>query len=431
MSYPSAVEFLYDLQLHGIKLGLDNIRVLLSALGQPHMRFRTIHIGGTNGKGSTAAMVSQILEAAGYRVGLYTSPHLIDFRERIRINGAPISEGDVTILVAHIRRLVPPELAPTFFEFTTALALLYFAQSHVDVAVLEVGMGGRFDATNVVTPVASAITTVSLDHEEFLGHTLEQIAFEKAGISKSGVPLVIGRLPAPAVDVVRRVAGERGTPLCELNRTFHVVGADPTDFNFQGQAWRLDHLQCGLRASYQMDNVACALALLETAASLDISISGRAVREGLAQVRWPGRFEAVDQSPTVIVDGAHNPEAAHALAQELIQYRVRHVPSQVVVVLGMMRDKQHQTFLKTLLPAVDHVVLTQAAIPRAATVDELALAVRHLVPSAHLVPLPGEALAMAKRLATPDGLVCVTGSLMLVGDVKAFLHGVSVMPVRG
>lgn len=212
MTYSETVAFLYGLQLHGVKLGLETIRALLTRVGEPHRRYPVIHIGGTNGKGSTAALTASVLQAADYRVGLYTSPHLIDFRERIRVGGAMIPEARVSAIVEALRAASAPDLAPTFFEFTTALAFLYFAEEQVDVAVLEVGLGGRFDATNVVEPLATAITTIGLDHEAYLGSTFEAIAFEKAGIMKPAIPVVIGRIGGPARQVIEAEASARRAP---------------------------------------------------------------------------------------------------------------------------------------------------------------------------------------------------------------------------
>ena len=217
MTYSSAVAYLYRLQKHGIKLGLETMTALMVRLGMPQARYRTLHIAGTNGKGSTAAMAAAVLQAAGYRVGLYTSPHLVEFRERIRVNGEMIAESQVAQLTEQLQTLCQPDLSPTFFEYTTAMAFQHFADSGVDVAVLEVGLGGRFDATNVVTPMACAVTTISLDHQEYLGTTLSSIAFEKAGIIKPGVPVVLGRLEDDAWRTIEQVARERQAPVFRLN----------------------------------------------------------------------------------------------------------------------------------------------------------------------------------------------------------------------
>jgi dihydrofolate synthase/folylpolyglutamate synthase len=430
MTYASAVEYLYGLQKHGIKLGLHNIRTILSRLEHPERRCRAIHIAGTNGKGSTAAMTASMLVAADYRVGLYTSPHLVDFRERIRVDGAVISERRVGELVTRIQMLAGADVPLTFFEFTTALAFQYFAETHVDVAVLEVGMGGRFDATNVVEPVATAITTISLDHEEYLGHTIEQIASEKAGIVKPGIPLVAGRLDERAARVIRKAAAEQAAPLHQLGSVFDVRG-EPAAFDYAGIRASHCGLSCRLQGRHQADNAACAIALLEVAESSGVRVQPAAIKRGLASTQWEGRLETVDQHPTVVLDGAHNPEAAGVLAAFLVDFRASHPGSRVALILGMMRDKAHRPFVQILLPHIDELIVTQADIARAASAPELRDVLVDLMPSIRLAPSPGAALTLARRLMTPDDLICVAGSLMLVGDMKALLRGWTLSPVRG
>ncbi len=431
MSYESAIEFLYGLQKHGIKLGLDNMHLLASRLGEPQRHYRILHIGGTNGKGSTAAMAAAILQAAGYRVGLYTSPHLIDFRERIRVNGEPIGAAQVAELTEYLRSVVRGACSPTFFEFTTAMALQHFADTAVDVAVLEVGMGGRYDATNIVEPLVAGITTVALDHEEYLGRTVDAIASEKAGIVKPGVPLIVGSMPTEALTVIETVASQRRAPMWRLNRDFRVEGKSPARFRYDGITFCADELSCTLEGRHQMGNAACALAMIEAAGASGLPVSEAAIRAGLRSVRWEGRLEVVEREPTVLLDGAHNPSAAEVLADYLAQHRCDHPGSRVILVLGMMRDKDHRGFLARLLPVVDEVVLTQADIARAACAEDLRRALADLVPSAHAVPLVADALVLAKRLAAAPDLICVTGSLMLVGDIKALLRGCWPSPLRG
>ena len=431
MTYLSAVTFLYRLQQHGIKLGLETMTVLMGRLGMPQTKYRTLHIAGTNGKGSTAAMTAAILQAAGYRVGLYTSPHLVEFRERIRVNGEMIAESQVTQLTEQLQSVCQPDLFPTFFEYTTAMAFQHFADSGVDVAVLEVGLGGRFDATNVVTPLACAVTTISLDHQEYLGTTISSIAFEKAGIIKQGVPVVLGRLDADAWQTIQQVAQERQAPVFRLHEDFRTEGEGPAQFSYRGLGAQYDGLTCALEGRHQLDNAACALALLEAASPQGIAVTAEAVRAGLHVVDWAGRLEVVDHRPTILLDGAHNPAAAKVLADYLTQSARSHPVRPVVLVLGMMRDKDHQGFVEPLRGLIDEVVLTQADLPRSATAQELRASLDGLLPHPHVMPSLSDAMALARRLATPDGLVCVTGSLMLVGECKAWLRGCGLSPLRG
>ncbi|MEO8046599.1 MAG: folylpolyglutamate synthase/dihydrofolate synthase family protein [Nitrospirota bacterium] len=431
MTYSSAVAYLYRLQQHGIKLGLETIMALTARLGMPQNRYRTLHIAGTNGKGSTAAMAAAMLQAAGYRVGLYTSPHLVDFRERIRVNGEMIPELRVAQLTDQLQALSQPEQSPTFFEYTTAMAFQHFADTAVDVAVLEVGLGGRFDATNVVTPMACAITTIALDHQAYLGSTLSSIAFEKAGIIKPGVPVVLGRLEDDAWRTIEQVARERQAPVFRIGEHFHTEGEEPQQFSYRGLGMRCDGLTCVLAGRHQLDNAACALALLEAAAPQGIVITSEAVRTGLQAVSWAGRLEVVDRRPTILLDGAHNPAAATALADFLTGADRLHPSRPVVLVLGMMRDKDHRGFVEPLRSLVDEVVLTQADLPRSATAQELQSSLGDLLSHPHVMPSLSGAMALARQLATSDGLVCVTGSLMLVGECKAWLHGRVCSPLRG
>ena len=431
MTYSSAVAYLYRLQKHGIKLGLVTMTALMVRLGMPQTQYRTLHIAGTNGKGSTAAMAAAVLQAAGYRVGLYTSPHLVEFRERIRVNGEMIAESRVAQLTEQLQALCQPDLSPTFFEYTTAMAFQHFADSGVDVAVLEVGLGGRFDATNVVMPMACAVTTISLDHQEYLGTTCSSIAFEKAGILKPGVPVVLGRIEDDAWRTIEQAARERQAPVFRLNEDFRTEGEEPQQFSYRGLGMQYDGLTCALEGRHQLDNAACALALLGAAAPKGIAVTAEAVRAGLRAVNWAGRLEVVDRRPTILLDGAHNPAAATALADSLTRSDRSHPSRPVVLVLGMMRDKDHRGFVEPLRDLVDEVVLTQADLPRAATAQELQASLEGLLPHPHLVPAISDAMALARQLATPDGLVCVTGSLMLVGECKAWFHGCGLSPLRG
>jgi dihydrofolate synthase/folylpolyglutamate synthase len=431
MTYSSAVAYLYRLQKHGIKLGLVTMTALMVRLGMPQTRYRTLHIAGTNGKGSTAAMAAAVLQAAGYRVGLYTSPHLVEFRERICVNGEMITESRVARLTEQLQALCQPDLSPTFFEYTTAMAFQHFADSGVDVAVLEVGLGGRFDATNVVTPMACAVTTISLDHQEYLGTTRSSIAFEKAGIIKPGVPVVLGRIEDDAWWTIEQAARERQAPVFRLNQDFRTKGEEPQQFSYRGLGMQYDGLTCALEGRHQLDNAACALALLGAAAPQGIAVTAEAVREGLRVVNWAGRLEVVDRRPTILLDGAHNPAAATALADFLMRSDRSHPSRPVVLVLGMMRDKDHRGFVEPLRSLADEVVLTQADLPRSATAQELRASLEGLLPHPHVVPSVSDAMALARQLATPDGLVCITGSLMLVGECKAWFRGCGLSLLRG
>ncbi|RMH05775.1 MAG: bifunctional folylpolyglutamate synthase/dihydrofolate synthase [Nitrospirae bacterium] len=425
-SYPQALQYLYGLQRHGIKPGLGTISALLARLHDPHQRYRILHIGGTNGKGSVAAMTATILQAANMRVGLYTSPHLNDFRERIRVKQNPIPPERVATLAEQIRMVLSPSLSPTFFEFTTAMAFQHFAEETVDVAVVEVGMGGRFDATNVCNPVGAAITNVALDHEAYLGTTLTAIAREKAGIIKRQVPVVIGPMPHEARRVIEDYATAQRAPLYRYGREFHVSlspenGLDT--FDYQGIRDIYPHLTCALAGRHQLLNAGCAIALLEVSGLLDQGSREAAVRTGLATVKWEGRLETVEVAPRLLLDGAHNPAAAAELAPYLQQLQTRARGGKTLVLVGMMRDKDIQGFLSHLLSVGDVFIFTQINHPRAASVQELHARLCDETKPAYLCPAPGDALSLARRLAAPQDVICVTGSLFLVGYVKRLLCG--------
>ena len=430
MTYTAAVSYLYSLQKHGIKLGLDTMTALVGRLGMPQSRYRSLHIAGTNGKGSTAALTAAMFQAGGYRVGLYTSPHLVEFGERIRVGGRMIPESDIARLTELVKGISEPDLLPTFFEFTTAMALQYFAESQVDLAVLEVGLGGRFDATNVVSPLACAITTIALDHQQYLGSTLESVAFEKAGIIKPNVPVILGRLPGEARDTIERIAVERDAPVFCLGRDFQVEGETPARFKYSGFGLRYDDLSCPLLGTHQLENCACALSLVESARDR-LAIHEPAIREGLREVQWEGRLEVVARDPMTVLDGAHNPAAAKALADYLRTFRLSNPLSRVILVLAMMRDKDHRGFVEFFKGLVDEVVVTQADLKRSATADELLPLVGETWPRARTNTRVSGALGDARHLARPQDLICVTGSLMLVGEVKASLRGCGLSRLRG
>ncbi len=428
--YSATIEYLFNLQKFGIKLGLDTIRSFLKEIDSPHRQYPVIHIAGTNGKGSTAAMVASLFQAAGYRVGLYSSPHLVDFRERIRINGNCISEEHVIALTERLRQIVHGAFTPTFFEFTTAMAFSYFAAEQVDIAVIEVGLGGRFDATNVVEPLATCITTIALDHEQHLGSTLEAIAYEKGGILKKGVPAVIGRMGAEAMRVFHTLSQDLASPLYVLEADFACKVTGPSGWEYSGLAQHYQNIQCPLIGTHQLDNAACALALAELASRQGFLITESHVQAGFESLRWAGRLEIAETQPLLVLDGAHNPAAAQVVADFIDSFRHDHPHSIVILVIGMMRDKDHQTVLSTLVPHVDRVIVTQPSLPRAATVKELN-PLGHSAPEGWAdIPKPSDALQYARTLASPHDLICVTGSLLLVGELTSHMRGESLSPLR-
>ena len=404
--------------------GLGRMERLLDSLGHPERCLRAIHIAGTKGKGSTAAMTAAILQQAGARVGLYTSPHVLCVRERIMIDGQWIPEGRIA---AHLNHLHPyleasrtrgDTYMPTFFETFTVMAFLDFVAQRTDFAVLEVGLGGRLDATNVVTPLACGITHVSFDHTEKLGTTLDSIAGEKAGILKPAVPAVVAPQEPEALAAIRRRAAELRAPVTLVGRDVTFADGDG-DLSVTTPRRTYEALHLPLVGRHQRTNAATAIALAEeAAAAADRPLSVEAVRDGLAAVRWRARIETVAERPTVVVDAAHNVASIRALLATLEQ---RFSYRRLLLVFGIAADKDVDGVLRELAPKAALVVCTRANSPRACPPDDLADRLAALGIEAVACEKPVEALALARQQAQPDDLVCVAGSFYLAGDILAAL----------
>jgi len=419
MTYREAVARVTGLrggEVAGMRPGLERIEALLEAIGHPERSMTLAQIAGTNGKGSVSAMLASILQAAGRKVGFYSSPHLVDLRERIRVNGHPIAEADLADGVEALGTLIA-RLDATMFEALTALALDHFAREGVEVAVLEVGLGGRLDSTTVGRPAVEVITSIDLDHQAYLGATLEAIAAEKAAIIRSGIAISARQEPAAEAVLARRAA-ETGVPLLVeghdlLVRVRHA-SLEGQWLDLEGPGWRVDDVRCALLGSFQPGN-----ALLAAAASRVLGADEGAVRQGLALAHWPGRFQLLHRSPPVVVDGAHNPAGARALAASLATY----FPSErVTFVIGTSEDKDQAGILSALLPLARRMIFAAADHPRA--MDPAALAqVARGVKGGESIPIdtapsPTEALRMAVS-APGTTTVCVAGSLFLIGAILA------------
>ncbi len=424
MTLSECRDYLGHLQHFGIKLGLENIATLCEALGNPQDGFPSVHVAGTNGKGSVSAMLADVLKAHGCRVGLYTSPHLARVEERIRVDGAAIPPRRFRDLLERLKTTIDGLMAggrlayhPTYFEVLTALAFLRFAERNVDVAVLEVGMGGRFDATNVVRPIVSVITTIARDHEKHLGSGLEAIAFEKAGIIKPGIPVVCGVRGGAALRKIRRIAREREAPLIEvfgLGRTFEARAfAGGYRFAYEGERGRYA-FSPALAGRHQGTNAAVAIATAEVLARtwkpLDKSKIVKAVRE----TRWEGRLETVSRRPLVLLDGAHNVEGAEALAVHIREI----VRRPVVLVFAAMKDKDIRSMSHLLFPLCVTVVLTRVPYKRSASPEELAAAAPAFKGKIILEPDTRKAVRLALAESRGRAPVVIAGSLFLIGEVK-------------
>jgi dihydrofolate synthase / folylpolyglutamate synthase len=412
-----AIAWLFDLQKFGIKFGLSSTVNLLKRLRLPYQQGRYIHIAGTNGKGSVAAMLSAILTQAGYRVGLFTSPHLVSFTERFRLADREISPERVLALINEVRQAVADTEPPTFFEFVTAMGLLYFFQEGADPIILETGMGGRLDATNIVHPLVSVITNIGLDHEEHLGHGLRAIAAEKAGIIKPTTPLVTGARQRRVLELFQERCRELAAPCYRGGVDFETRGGAGGKFSYRGLSLRLDGLTVSLKGRHQYRNAALALAVVELLNRADLKVPEAAIREGLTVTRWPGRLEQLAEDPRVYLDGAHNPPAALTLA-EYLKRTADH--GRLLLVMGMMADKDVDTVMARLLPLAQTVIFTRPKYFRAAaTADLAARALPYGLEVRQVPDVPG-AIREAQSLAGPHDRIVITGSLYTVGEAKEY-----------
>lgn len=421
MRYEETIEYLYGLQQHGMKFGLDNIRRLMSELGGPQKSFFSIHVAGTNGKGSTSAMIESMLRTKGVRTGLFTSPHLVSFTERIRVDGQEISERTVIELADEVRHAVSgiEDFSPTFFEVVTAIAFLHFMKMKVQWAVIEVGMGGRLDATNIVLPEVAVITNIGIDHREFLGNTLEEIAGEKAGIIKKGVPLVTAEQAPGAMRIIRQRCDEAGVRLFRYNTEFSSAavstGAEAVSLNYKGNKEYRDIL-LSLAGEHQTINAALAIKTIEIVSEKYPEMDCN-VRKGLQSVAWPGRLEMIKKNPPVLIDGAHNPPAAEVLSVYLrklmgLKY------SRTIMVIGVMGDKDIEGTLKPLLPLASEIIFASPAYGRAASAKRLLEAAASLGYAAKSAGTVADALHKAEGLYKTGDLIVVTGSFYTIGEAK-------------
>ena len=412
MPYESAIGYLFNLQKFGIKFGLSKTENLLKAFGNPHLGQNYIHIAGTNGKGSVATFMGSILQEAGYRVGMYVSPHLVRFTERFRINGEEISQGKIVELIGELQSAFNADEPPTFFEAVTSMAILYFAREKTDIAIMEVGMGGRLDATNVITPLVTGITNISMEHQEYLGDRLSHIAREKAGIIKKGVDVVTAVTQPRIIEQFKAVVEERGAPFWRVGRDVKYRST-PSGLHFFGQSRTIKGLQLGLRGIHQARNAALALGMMERIETKGFPHTTNQIREGLKKADWPGRMQVIRENPTILLDGAHNAAATRALARTI---RTDFSYEKMILVIGIMADKDIAALLRVIVPISDRVLYTRPVYSRAADP-------RVLMEKAHPLNIPGEivpslagALRRAEALATSKDLIVVCGSLFTVGE---------------
>ena len=406
------LQFLLSRSPSTVVLGLDRMHEALEELGHPELRLRCVQIAGTNGKGSTCAFLESILRAAGHGVGLYTSPHLIRVNERIQVGGVPIDDRTLGTRIVEVLQRAPAAAGATYFELGTLVALEHFARERVEVAVLEVGLGGRLDATTAARPRLTALTRVGMDHMEFLGDTLEAIAREKAAILRKGVPAVVAEQRPEALAIIETCAGWVGAPLLVEGRDFSLDGLG----RYRGPELVLDGLALGLHGEHQHHNAAVAVTCAHLLERQGVAVGAEAIRTGLQRTRWPGRLEQVPGHPPLLLDGAHNEDGVAALvaALDAPPYAGR----QVHLVFGVVSDKRVEPMLRTLLPRCASATFTRVPTSRSLDPASYLEVGRALCPVVEVAPSPGDALARARALAGPDAWVLVAGSLYLVGAVK-------------
>lgn len=419
MDYKEALTYIHGTRKLGWKLGLDNIEYLLKLMGNPHKKLKYIHIAGTNGKGSTAAFLSQILIQAGYKVGIFTSPYIEKFTERIKINNCEIDGSRLAEITSFVKDKIESMIAdgqnhPTEFEIITAIAIQYYFENMCDIVILEVGLGGRFDSTNIIeTPELAIITSISYDHMMYLGNTLEEIAFEKAGIIKESGSVVLYPQKECVKKLIRRICYERNALLSEID--FGPI--EMISYGVDGQRFDYDNyksLDISLLGEHQVKNSIVAIKSAELLNGKGYNIDEKSIREGLKKTKWPGRFQIVKKDPIFIIDGAHNLHGVQVLRSNLDNY---FRDKKKILIMGVLRDKDYKSMISTIMPLADKVVLITPNIDRALNARELAMFVKHYCNEVIINDTIEESIETSLRLASPDDVICAFGSLYYIGDV--------------
>ncbi|PIQ98189.1 MAG: hypothetical protein COV67_00230 [Nitrospinae bacterium CG11_big_fil_rev_8_21_14_0_20_56_8] len=420
-TYAETLDYLYGLAQTGIKMGLDPTRRLLDRLGNPQLKIPTLHIGGTNGKGSTAAFAESILRTAGHRTGLYTSPHLLDYRERIQIGGIPIAPDSVVDLATRVREVAEAlEISASFFEVGTAMAFLHFAEQGTGVNIIEVGLGGRLDATNLCRARVSIITSVSRDHTQYLGNELRKIAWEKASIIKEGGTVFAHLEDQGVIDEVEKYAREQSARLFRLGRDFqveiktHHPGGSTFDFTDSDHE-RYEGLEIGLPGLFQASNAALGVAACRELARSGIAVSESDIRKGLASARWPGRMEIIGSQPTLILDCAHNPAGVKSLTDSVRKWFPQR---RIHVIFGVMNDKPVDEMLPRIAEWAEQIVLVRVRQDRSMDPETLRHRLAGMNIRVQVIENIGEALQTLIKMALPDDMICITGSIFTVAEAK-------------
>ncbi len=420
--YETYIAEMFSLGRFGIKLGLSVVDNILRNLGNPQNSYKSIHIAGTNGKGSIASTLSSILAECGFKTGLYTSPHLVSFNERFCINGEPVEDEEIVEAYERIKNAGKNhEREATFFEISTAIAFYLFKKHSVDWAVIETGMGGRLDATNIINPELSIITNISIEHREYLGNTIKDITREKAGIIKKGRPVITGVKQQIARSVVIETAEKKSSTVSLLGRDFKVRKNKNGTFNYYGLKQTFRNLKCTLLGNYQIQNAGIALSAMEILSKQAgfFPLSQETVQEGLRKTSWPGRLEIVSHKPFVMIDGAHNLNAARILADYL---KKNFQPKDLTLVLGILDDKPYRSILSTLLPCCGQAILTNPNISRRIPAEKLLKEAKKHIRNASVISSVDEAVTHAITHASKKEKICIAGSLYVVGEAKQNKH---------
>ena len=423
---------MFGLHRFGIKLGLDVIRHILGHLQNPEKTFSCIHIAGTNGKGSIAAGLASILAASGYKVGLYTSPHLIRFNERITVNGLEVTDEEIVSAYQAVKSVPKTDREPTFFEYTTAMALHLFARSNVDWAIIETGMGGRLDATNVLSPALCVISNISMEHRFYLGNTIAEITGEKGGIIKHNTPVVTGVTQKNAINVLKQIASDKSAPLYRLRENFKVRRNKNDGFSYSGINHQWKNMKIGLPGNHQIDNAALILAACEILMQKGLCLERDRIKKNLETYSWPGRLEIMPAVPGVIpeiiIDGAHNLMAARKLAKFLKQ---EYSQKNITLVIGILDDKPFESIMQSLLPNCTRVILTEPDIDRSLSPEKLMPLTQSFVRDTVIVKPVASAVTHAIETTPLDGAICIAGSLYVVGEAMQALKNIGVPDSTG
>ncbi|MBN1225535.1 MAG: bifunctional folylpolyglutamate synthase/dihydrofolate synthase [Deltaproteobacteria bacterium] len=423
--YKKELSWLYGLQKYGIKFGLSKTSNLLEAFGNPHHGQKYIHIAGTNGKGSVGAMLESILMKSGYRVGFYSSPHLANFTERFRVNRKFMGQDDASLLIKGLRKVSNKKEPPTFFELTTAMALTHFYKHKTDFAIMEVGMGGRLDATNIITPMVSIITNIGLDHKGFLGNTIIDIAREKGGIIKRNIDVVTAATQPYVIKLFESICRQHSAPFWRVGKDVRYKRLPGGLFAYYGIRDRFSNLKIGIKGRFQYRNAALAMLALEILKSKGIAIPNEAIELGINDIMWPGRVEQVSSDPFIILDGAHNPNAMSSLSRSI---RDDFKYDKLILIIGIMADKDISNIIKKIIPMASIVIFTKPDYYRAEDPYRL-------METAKKFNKPGEvhfpvssAIERAKKLAGKRDLILITGSLFTVGEAESYFDPLNYPP---